>query len=158
MKNEKPKPSPRSPVLSTRRKACIREAALQMGADAAIARTFGETGETKVGTFTLSVKPLSHQEDGPWVAIATMARPDRMPEETWTDALLLANGQSMLSSGVGYGLEDNGDAVLVRRLETQQESQQLLAVQLCGLLAMCQATREGAQALGAAPQPEGGVR
>lgn len=131
---------------------------MEMGADAATARKFGETGETTVGTFTLSVKPLSHREDGPWTAIATMARPDQIPEDIWTDALLVANGQSMLSSDGGYGLEDNGDAVLVRRLETKQEHKRLLAAQLSGLLALCQATREGAQALHVASQRQGGVR
>lgn len=90
-----------------------------------------------------------HCHDGP-------ARADS--PDTWTDALLFANGHSMLSADWGYGLEDNGDAVLVRRLETQQESEQILAVQLGGLLAMCQATREGVLALGEASQRKGAVQ
>lgn len=158
MKNAKPKPPVRGPALSSRRKACARDAALQLGADEATARIFGETGEAKVGPFTLRVAPLSHRDNRPWAAIATMARPEHVPAETWTDALLVANGQSMLSSDWGYGMEDNGDAVLVRRLETQQENEQLLAAQLGGLLAMCQATREGVLALGAASPRKGGVQ
>ncbi|WP_284409572.1 hypothetical protein [Acidovorax sp. SUPP2539] len=158
MKNAKPKPPVRGPALSSRRKACAREAALQLGADAATARIFGETGEAKVGPFTLRVAPLSHRDNGPWAAIATMARPEQIPPDTWTDALLFANGHSMLSADWGYGLEDNGDAVLVRRLETQQENERLLAAQLGGLLSMCHATREGVLALDAGSHGKGGVR
>lgn len=148
----------RGPGLPSRRKACVRQAALQLGADEATARIFGETGEAKVGPFTLRVAPLSHQENGPWAAIATMARPEHVPAETWTDALLVANGQSMLSSdwGLWHGRQRRcragappGDAA---------GNEQLLAAQLGGLLAMCQATREGVLALGAASPRKGGVQ
>lgn len=128
-----------------------REAALRLGAGLDVARHFGETGLIELDGQPLSLHPLGEEPAGPWLAVTRAARPAAVAEEVWCDALLLATGQTLVASHAAFGLNDDGEAVLILRTAAGHEHPDLLAVELAGLLQLRQALLEGVQAPAAAP-------
>jgi hypothetical protein len=124
-----------------------RDAALRLGADDAVARQFGLTGQLALDDKPLSLQPLSEKPTGPWLATARAGRPTGVDEERWCDALLQASSQSLLVAHAAFGLADEGDAVLVLRIPEGLDDPALLAVEVAGLLALRCAVIEGALAL-----------
>ncbi|WP_235582093.1 hypothetical protein [Rhizobacter sp. Root1221] len=142
-------------TLSPTRRDSLKGAARILGADAASAEAFGSTGTAVFNQVPLAIHALSRQPDGPWVAIAQVARPEVIEAPAWCDALLLANAQAMLLADLAFGLEDNGDAVLLMKMSLDDEHPALLAARLEGMAALCNSVVEGASLVSAAARPEG---
>lgn len=142
-------------TLSSTRRDSLKGAARILGADAASAEAFGSTGTAVFSQVPLAIHALSRRPDGPWVAIAQVARPEVIDASAWCDALLLANAQAMLLADVAFGLEDNGDAVLLMKMSLDDEHPALLAARLEGMAALCNSVVEGASLVSAAARPEG---
>ncbi len=128
-----------------------REAALRLGAGPDVARHFGETGLIELDEQPLSLHPLNDEPTGPWLAVTRAARPAAVAQEAWCDALLLATAQTLVASHAAFGLNDDGEAVLILRTAAGHEHPDLLAVEVAGLLQLRQALLEGVQAPAAAP-------
>jgi len=123
--------------------ACRRDAALVLGIAAPVASHFGETGVIEIAGEPLVLQPLHDDPAGPWIASTRAARPDGVSEETWIDALLLANNHAQLVAHAGFGLAPDGEAVLVLRIPPAHDDPSLLAIQLSGLLALIDSVRDG---------------
>lgn len=150
MKEESiPGPAGNPLALAPGRQACIRQAALLLGAGEPDALAFADTGSTLVDGVALHVVP-SARPDGAWLATAQLSRPDGVAPADWADALLLANGQTMLTADWGFGLADNGDAVLVMHLPADLADHRFLAGRFEGMLGLCRALSAST-----APQGEG---
>jgi hypothetical protein len=130
--------------------ACRRDAALALGIPAPVAAHFGETGLIEISGEPLVLQPLQDDPAGPWIASTRAARPDGISEETWIDALLLANNHSQLLAHAAFGLAPDGDAVLVLRIPPAHHDPSLLAIQLSGLLALIDSVRDGVRNAAAA--------
>ena len=122
------------------------EAALCLGADAAVARQFGETGLLVLDDRPLSLQPMSEEPTGAWIASARAARPSSVNEAQWCDALLLASSQSLLATHTAFGLAQDGDAVLILRTPAGLDDPALLGAEVAGLLALRRAVVEGLKA------------
>ena len=123
-----------------------REAALRLGASPEVARHFGETGLIELAGQPLSLHPLHDEPTGPWLAVTRAARPAAVDEAAWCDALLLATGQALVATHAAFGLNDDGEAVLILRTAAGHAHPDLLAVELAGLLQLRQALLEGVTA------------
>lgn len=120
-----------------------REAALRLGASPEVARHFGATGLIELAGQPLSLHPLHDEPTGPWLAVTRAARPAAVDEAAWCDALLLATGQALVATHAAFGLNDDGEAVLILRTAAGHAHPDLLAVELAGLLQLRQALLEG---------------
>ena len=123
-----------------------REAALRLGASPEVARHFGVTGLIELAGQPLSLHPLHDEPTGPWLAVTRAARPAAVDEAAWCDALLLATGQALVATHAAFGLNDDGEAVLILRTAAGHAHPDLLAVELAGLLQLRQALLEGVTA------------
>jgi len=123
-----------------------REAALRLGASPEVARHFGATGLIELAGQPLSLHPLHDEPTGPWLAVTRAARPAAVDEAAWCDALLLATGQALAATHAAFGLNDDGEAVLILRTAAGHAHPDLLAVELAGLLQLRQALLEGVTA------------
>ncbi len=123
-----------------------REAALRLGASPEVARHFGATGLIELAGQPLSLHPLHDEPTGPWLAVTRAARPAAVDEAAWCDALLLATGQALVVTHAAFGLNDDGEAVLILRSAAGHAHPDLLAVELAGLLQLRQALLEGVTA------------
>ena len=123
-----------------------REAALRLGASPEVARHFGATGLIELAGQPLSLHPLHDEPTGSWLAVTRAARPAAVDEAAWCDALLLATGQALVATHAAFGLNDDGEAVLILRTAAGHAHPDLLAVELAGLLQLRQALLEGVTA------------
>ena len=123
-----------------------REAALRLGASPEVARHFGATGLIELAGQPLSLHPLHDEPTGSWLAVTRAARPAAVDEAAWCDALLLATGLALVASHAAFGLNDDGEAVLILRTAAGHAHPDLLAVELAGLLQLRQALLEGVTA------------
>lgn len=123
-----------------------REAALRLGASPEVARHFAATGLIELAGQPLSLHPLHDEPTGPWLAVTRAARPAAVDEAAWCDALLLATGQALVATHAAFGLNDDGEAVLILRTAAGHAHPDLLAVELAGLLQLRQALLEGVTA------------
>ncbi|MBB3281781.1 hypothetical protein [Mitsuaria sp. BK037] len=131
-----------------------REAALRLGASPEVARHFGATGLIELAGQPLSLHPLHDEPTGPWLAVTRAARPAAVDEAAWCDALLLATGQALVATHAAFGLNDDGEAVLILRTAAGHAHPDLLAVELAGLLQLRQALLEGVTAQAGAAEAE----
>jgi hypothetical protein len=122
------------------------EAALCLGADAAVARQFGETGMLVLDDQPLTLQPMSDEPTGAWIASTRAGRPAGIGEPQWCDALLLASSQSMIVTHAAFGLAEDGNAVLIVRTPPGLDHPALLGAEVAGLLALRRAVVEGVKA------------
>jgi hypothetical protein len=134
------------PNWSEQRRACLRQAASLLGASDEVARDFEAQGVTLMEGFPLHVIAIV-QGNGPWVASMKLARPDGVSEAAWSESLLVANGLAMMVEDWAFGLEDDGDGVLLMLLPEDLLDAQLLAGRLQGMLTMCKSVVAGADAM-----------
>jgi hypothetical protein len=120
------------------RQACIRQAALLLGAPEADAQAFADTGSTLVEGVALHVI-VSPRPDGAWLATAQLPRPADVAPADWADALLQANAQAMLTADWAFAMAENDDAVLVMHLPTDLPDHRFLAGRFDGMLTLCRA-------------------
>ena len=123
-----------------------REVALRLGASPEVARHFAATGLIELAGQPLSLHPLHDEPTGSWLAVTRAARPAAVDEAAWCDALLLATGQALVATHAAFGLNDDGEAVLILRTAAGHAHPDLLAVELAGLLQLRQALLEGVTA------------
>ncbi len=142
-------------ALSSRQRQCLNEAALSLGADPAQALRFADTGAIAVDGLVAQVMP-SADEDGAWLMTLQVPQPDGVPASVWADALLLANGQAMLAHAWAFGLEEDGDAVLLMPLPADLDDAALLAARLDGMLELGRAVSAGAVAAAGLASVEAG--
>ncbi len=136
---------PSEATLSPLRRQCLKDAAQSLGADEAMTRDFAESGAIVLGGFPVLVLPGGPGAER-WLAAMLAPRPAGVPDAVWIDALLLANGQAMLGHDWSFGLEDNGDGVLLTPLPADLLDADLLAARLDGMAALCEAVRGGVAA------------
>lgn len=63
-------------------------------------------------------------------------KPQQVDESIWTQALLTANAYTMMTDDWSYGLEDDGDAVLMMIMAAGSDDPQLLAARIDGMVTM----------------------
>ncbi len=131
---------------SQQRRTCMTQAARLMGADDEAASNFAMRGATLIEGFSLHLIAMA-QGDGAWAASMRLARPDNVSEAAWSEALLVANGQTMMMEDWAFGLEGDGDAVLLMLLPEELSDERLLAARLSGMVTMCKSVVEGAEAI-----------
>lgn len=140
-------PAPLQSSLSPGRRACAEAAVRRMGADDTAARAFAQHGAIQVDGVLLSVAAAAGNVSGRWLATAQMPRPDSVTPSRWNEALLLANGQALLVAPWIFSLDPDGDALLLMPLDPRLDDARTLAAQFDGMLSLCKAVAEGAQAL-----------
>jgi hypothetical protein len=113
--------------------AALNDAALALGVPAPDARHFARTGEMQVGDACLLLLPLDPQAHGPWVAVVQRPRPRGVAEPAWLDTLLQANAHTLLAEDASFALAENGDTVLLQRLQGVDNAL-LLSADLYGAL------------------------
>ena len=128
------------------RRACLREAASLLGASDEIARQFATQGETVMEGFPLHVMATG-PGNAPWVAWMKLARPDGLGEAAWSVSLQVADNLTMMVEQSAFGLEDDGDGVLLMLLPADLRDAWLLANCLEGMLMMCRSVTAGAVAI-----------
>jgi hypothetical protein len=131
---------------SEQRRACLRQAACLLGASDEMARNFEQQGATFMEGFPLHAIAMV-PGDGPWLACMKLARPEGVDEAAWSQALLVANAQTMMMDDWAFGLEDDGDGVLVMLLPEDLWDARLLAARLEAMLTMCKSVVAGADAI-----------
>ena len=115
------------------------QAALVFGVAEDVARRFGATGLIELDGKPLALQPLGEDPEGPWLASARAMRPAGIGIDDWCDALLRANSCSLLGTEAAFGIDDDGDGVLVMRIPAGCGDARLLALNLGGLLGLCEA-------------------
>lgn len=128
------------------------QAAVLLGVTEDIARRFGTTGLIELDGKPLVLQPLTEDPDGPWMASARARRPAAIDLDDWCDALLRANSFSLLGTEAAFGIDDDGDGVLVMRIPAGCGDARLLALNLGGLLHLCESVSHAV--LNPAPQFE----
>jgi len=131
---------------SEQRHACLSQAACLLGASDEMARDFVAQGATVLGGFPLHVLAMA-QGDGPWLACMKLARPEGVGEAAWSQALLVANAQTMMMDDWAFGLEDDGNGVLLMQLPEDLHDARFLSARLEGMLTMCKSVVAGADAI-----------
>jgi hypothetical protein len=156
---ESPRPSGNAgPTLAhPPTQAALNDAALALGVPARDALHFARTGEMQVGDACLMLLPLdphphSHPQ-GPWVAVVQRPRPRGVDEPAWLDTLLQANAHTLLAEDASFALAENGDTVLLQRLQSVDNAL-LLSADLYGALLLSESVMPAA-APAAPPHAQG---
>jgi hypothetical protein len=123
----------------------LNDAALALGVPERDARHFACTGQMPVGDAWLLLQPLDPHPEGAWVAVVQRPRPAGVDEPAWLDTLLRANAQAMLAEDAAFALAENGDTVLVQRLQGAGNAL-LLSADLYGALLLSQSVQPDAAA------------
>lgn len=113
--------------------AALNDAALALGVPTRDAQRFARTGEMQVGDACLLLLPLDPHPQGPWVAVVQRPRPRGVDEPAWLDTLLQANAHTLLAEDASFALAENGDTVLLQRLQGVDNAL-LLSADLYGAL------------------------
>ena len=131
---------------SERRRQCLRQAACLLGASDEMASSFEAEGVIVMEGFPLHMISMV-RGDGPWVACMKLPRPEGVNEAAWSDSLLVANGLTMMAEDWAFGLEEDGDGVLLMLLPGDLWDARLLAARLEGMLSMCRSVTAGADTM-----------
>lgn len=125
--------------------AALNDAALALGVPARDARHFARTGEMQVGDACLMLLPLAPHAypQGPWVAVVQRPRPRGVDEPAWLDTLLQANAHTLLAEDASFALAENGDTVLLQRLQGVDNAL-LLSADLYGALLLSESVMPAA--------------
>jgi hypothetical protein len=123
--------------------AALHDAALALGVPAHDARHFACTGEMQAGDACLLLLPLGPHPQGPWVAVVQRPRPSGVDEPVWLDTLLQANAHTLLAEDASFALAENGDTVLLQRLQGVDNAL-LLSADLYGALLLSESVRPAA--------------
>ncbi len=94
----------------------LRAAAEQFGVDGAEQRQFASTGLLRLEALHVMLICQSEEPVPLWLAVGWLATPEALHPDVWQEALLRANDVAMAQSGIGLSLEENGNALLTKRL------------------------------------------
>jgi hypothetical protein len=125
--------------------AALNDAALALGVPARDAQHFSSTGEMQVGDACLLLLPLDPHSQGPWVAVVQRPRAPGVDEPAWLDTLLQANAHTLLAEDAAFALAENGDTVLLQRLQGVDDAL-LLSADLYGALLLSDSVQPAAVA------------
>jgi len=134
-------------------RAALNDAALALGVPARDAQHFAHTGEMQVGDACLLLLPLDPHRQGPWVAVVQRPRPPGVDEPAWLDTLLQANAHTLLAEDAAFALAENGDTVLLQRLQGVDNAL-LLSADLYGALLLSDSVQPAAATASRPPTRE----
>lgn len=93
--------------------------AQHFGADESQQQEFATTGLLALDALHVIMICQSEEPVPLWLAFGCLAAPDALHPEVWREALLRINDVAMAMNGISLSVEENGTAMLTKRLPTE---------------------------------------